>query len=81
MRRCFLTHYWTLAFFNGWAKLRYNWIPTELTESDFNEFIFPHITNGSRGPKPKISSLKMFNYFLYLMNTGCEILLLNDAHM
>ena len=53
-------------------KPRYNWIPTELTESDFNEFIFPHITNGSRGPKPKISYFKMFNYFLYLMRTGCQ---------
>ena len=53
-------------------KPRYNWIPTELTESDFNEFIFPHITNGRRGPKPKISYFKMFNYFLYLMHTGCQ---------
>jgi len=53
-------------------KPRYNWIPTELTESVFNDFIFPHIKNGSRGPKPKISYFKMFNYFLYLMRTGCQ---------
>ena len=53
-------------------KPRYNWIPTELSESDFNEFIFPHITGGRRGPKPKISYFKMFNYFLYLMHTGCQ---------
>ena len=53
-------------------KPRYNWIPTELPESDFNEFIFPHITGGRRGPKPKISYFKMFNYFLYLMHTGCQ---------
>ena len=53
-------------------KQRYNWIPTELSESDFNEFIFPHITGGRRGPKPKISYFKMFNYFLYLMHTGCQ---------
>ena len=53
-------------------KPRYNWIPTELSENDFNEFIFPHITSGRRGPKPKISYFKMFNYFLYLMHTGCQ---------
>lgn len=53
-------------------KPRYNWIPTELSENDFNEFIFPHITRGRRGPKPKISYFKMFNYFLYLMHTGCQ---------
>lgn len=53
-------------------KPRYNWIPTELLEKDFNEFIFPHITSGLRGPKPKISYFKMFNYFLYLMHTGCQ---------
>ena len=53
-------------------KPRYNWIPTELSQSDFNEFIFPHITGGRRGPKPKISYFKMFNYFLYLMHTGCQ---------
>lgn len=53
-------------------KPRYNWIPTKLSLSDFNEFIFPHITIGRRGPKPKISYFKMFNYFLYLMHTGCQ---------
>ena len=51
---------------------RYNWIPTELSLSDFNEFVFPHMTMGRRGPKPKISYFKMFNYFLYLMHTGCQ---------
>lgn len=50
----------------------YNWIPTELSQSDFNKFIFPHITIGLRGPKAKISYFKMFNYFLYLMHTGCQ---------
>ena len=53
-------------------KQRYNWIPTELSENDFNEFVFPHITRGRCGPKPKISYFKMFNYFLYLMHTGCQ---------
>ena len=42
-------------------KSRYKWIPTELKESDFNEFVFPHIKAGLRGPKPKISYFKMFN--------------------
>ena len=53
-------------------KPHYNWITTKLSQSDFNEFILPYITIGRRGPKPKISYFKMFNYFFYLMHTGCH---------
>jgi transposase len=47
-------------------------IPAQLSEKDFNEFVFPFLTIGSRGPKPKISFHKIFNYILYLMHTGCQ---------
>lgn len=53
-------------------KRRYNTIPTKLSEKEFNEFILPHLWKGSRGPDPKISYFKMFNYILYLLHTGCQ---------
>ena len=47
-------------------------IPTILTESQFNEFVLEHLTKGSRGPSPKLSSYKIFNYILKLIHTGCQ---------
>ena len=51
---------------------RYNRIPTELSEKDFNEFILPGLKTGRRGPKPKISHHKIFNYILNLIHTGVQ---------
>ncbi len=50
----------------------YKRIPTELTEKEFNEFVFPHLKNGKRGPRPKVSLYKIFNYILYVIHTGCQ---------
>ena len=49
-----------------------NRIPTELSKKEFGEFIVPHLQKGKRGPRPKIPLYKIFNYILYLMNTGCQ---------
>ena len=49
-----------------------NRIPTELSEQEFNEFIFPHLQKGKRGPRPKLPLYKIFNYILYLNHTGCQ---------
>ncbi len=40
--------------------LKYKAIPTLLTESEFNEFVLPHLSYGAghRGPKPCISAAK-----------------------
>ena len=53
-------------------KPRQSRIPATLTEKDFNEFVFPMLTTGRRGPKSKITNHKIFNYILYLMHTGCQ---------
>ena len=53
-------------------KSRHGKIPAKLTEKELNEFVFPSLTIGSRGPKSKISCYKIFNYILYLMHTGCQ---------
>jgi hypothetical protein len=54
------------------ANKHYNSIPTALSEADFNQFVLPHLTKGSRGPNKKISFFKLFNYILKLMHTGCQ---------
>lgn len=50
----------------------YNTIPTQLSEEEFNEFVFPYLQKGKRGPKPKIALYKIFNYILYVIHTGCQ---------
>lgn len=51
---------------------RYQSIPTVLKEDEFNEFVLPHLTKGSRGPHTKLSFHRLFNYLLKLMHTGCQ---------
>ena len=55
----------------GRIKL-YNKIPTALSKKEFNEFVLPHLSKGTRGPSKKISFFKLFNYILKLMHTGCQ---------
>lgn len=47
-------------------------IPTFLDETQFNEFVLPHLTRGSRGPDTKLPFHRIFNYILKLMHTGCQ---------
>jgi transposase len=53
-------------------KPRHKRIPTHLTEKEFNEFVFPHLSQGKRGPRPKIALYQIFNYILYVLHTGCQ---------
>lgn len=54
------------------GKRQYNSIPAVLRETEFNEFVLPHLKKGSRGPSKKISFFKLFNYILKLMHIGCQ---------
>jgi hypothetical protein len=47
-------------------------IPTKLTLEQFEEFVLPHLHIGSRGPQPKLSLHKIFNYILKLLYLGCQ---------
>lgn len=47
-------------------------IPTDLTESDFNKFILPHLSKGTRGPEPTISLYRFFSYILRILSTGMQ---------
>jgi transposase len=53
-------------------KLKYKHIPTELNEIHFTQFVLPHLSVGSRGPKCKISLHKVFNYILKVIYTGMQ---------
>ena len=47
-------------------------LPIKVTRKQFNKFIDPYLSRGTRGPKPKISRCKTFNYILYVLHTGIQ---------
>jgi len=58
-------------------------IPTNLSEEEFNEFVFPYLVKGSRGPSSKLSLHAIFNYILKLLYIGCQweqLPIEKDAH-
>jgi len=51
----------------SWQK-----IPTNLSVRQFEQFVLPCLTKGSRGPETKLPTYKIFNYILKLLHTGCQ---------
>ena len=47
-------------------------IPTKLSLAQFEQFVLPHLSVGSRGPAPKLSLHAIFNYILRLLYIGCQ---------
>ena len=41
-------------------------IPTQLSVAQLDQFVFPHLILGSRGPAPKLGLHSIFNYILVL---------------
>jgi hypothetical protein len=50
----------------------YNRLPKRFSRKQFNRFILPHLSKPLKGPKPKVSLYKIFNYVLYVLSTGCQ---------
>jgi hypothetical protein len=50
----------------------YNKLPKRVTRAEFNRYIKPYLSVGSRGPVTKISSYKIFNYILKVLHTGMQ---------
>lgn len=50
----------------------YNGIPKQVSRKDFNKYINPHLSRPKKGPKPKLSLYKIFNYILYVLHTGIQ---------
>ena len=53
-------------------KLIYNEIPKQVLRKDFNKHISPHLSKPKKGPRPKLSLYKIFNYILYVLHTGIQ---------
>ena len=45
-------------------------IPVQLSESEFTQFIFPHLTMPKRGPRCKLGYHRVFNLILWVLYTG-----------
>lgn len=54
------------------GKIDYNELPIKVNRQDFNKFIAPYLSKNIRGPNPKISYYKIFNYILYVLHTGVQ---------
>src|ERR1700692_2545667 len=46
--------------------------PTKLSLAQFEAFVLPHLSVGSRGPAPKLGLHKVFNYILCVLYLGCQ---------
>src|SRR5256885_7734131 len=58
-------------------------IPVQLSEPEFTEFIFPHLSMPKRGPKCKIGYHRLFNLILWVLYTGMPwkcLLIPKDVH-
>src|SRR5215510_1644939 len=58
-------------------------IPVQLSEPEFNAFIFPHLTMPKRGPKCKLGYHCLFHLVLWVLYTGMQWKCLpipKDAH-
>jgi hypothetical protein len=58
-------------------------IPVQLSEPEFNAFIFPHLSMPKRGPKCKLGYHCLFNLVLWVLDTGMQWKCLpipKDAH-
>ena len=47
-------------------------IPVQLSETEFNAFIFPHLSMPKRGPKCKLGYHRLFNLILWVLYTGMQ---------
>jgi transposase len=47
-------------------------IPVQLAETEFNEFILPHLSMPKRGPKCKLGYYHVFNLILWVLYTGMQ---------
>ena len=47
-------------------------IPVQLSEPEFDAFIFPHLSMPKRGPKCKLGYHRVFNLILWVLYTGMQ---------
>src|SRR3989441_9040047 len=47
-------------------------IPVQLSDTEFTEFIFPHLSMPKRGPRCKLGYHRVFNLILWVLYTGMQ---------
>src|SRR5712692_10529812 len=47
-------------------------IPVQLSDTEFHEFIFPHLSMPKRGPQCKMGYHRVFNLILWVLYTGMQ---------
>lgn len=47
-------------------------LPVKIGRADFNKYIDPYLSRGRRGPSTKVSRYKIFNYILFVLDTGIQ---------
>jgi transposase len=47
-------------------------IPVQLSELEFTDFIFPHLSMPKRGPRCKLGYHRLFNLILWVLYTGMQ---------
>lgn len=47
-------------------------IPVQLSETEFHEFILPHLSLPKRGPQCKLGYHRLFNLILWVLYTGMQ---------
>ena len=47
-------------------------IPVQLSETEFNAFVFPHLSMPKRGPKCTLGDHRLFNLILWVLYTGMQ---------
>src|SRR5712692_8347117 len=47
-------------------------IPVQLSDTEFHEFIFPHLSMPKRGPQCKLGYHRVFNLILWVLYTGMQ---------
>ena len=47
-------------------------IPVQLSETEFDAFIVPHLSMPKRGPKCKLGYHRVFNLILWVLYTGMQ---------
>lgn len=47
-------------------------LPIKVSRRDFNRYIKPYLSVGTRGPDTKISTYKIFNHVLRVLHTGMQ---------
>ncbi len=53
-------------------QFKFNNLPKRVSRKDFNRYISHHLRKPVKGPTPKISYYKIFNYILYVLHTGIQ---------